>query len=80
MRHTRTLLTCALSGALFAAATGAEEANPVADATAVVMKLTGEPPRPKEPVVVKVDRPFFYAVMDGRSRTALFIGRVTDPR
>ena len=37
-------------------------------------------PRPEEPVVVKVDRPFFYAIVDGSSRTALFMGRVSDPR
>jgi serpin B len=57
-----------------------EEGTEAAAATAVVMAGKSAAPRPEKPVVVRVDRPFFYAIMDGQSRTALFIGRVTDPR
>ena len=35
---------------------------------------------PAKPIEVRVDRPFFYAIMDTASRTALFMGRVKDPR
>lgn len=35
--------------------------------------------KPK-PLVVKVDRPFLYAVQHVPSRVCLFVGRVTDPR
>jgi serpin B len=51
-----------------------------AAATAVVMELAAAMPEPEDPVELRVDRPFFYAVMDTGSRTALFLGRVTDPR
>ena len=37
-------------------------------------------PRPEEPVEVRADRPFFFAIMDTASRTSLFLGRVADPR
>jgi serine protease inhibitor len=33
-----------------------------------------------EPLEVKIDRPFFYAIQHVPSGTCLFIGRVTDPR
>jgi serine protease inhibitor len=34
----------------------------------------------KEPIHVKVDRPFIYAIQHVPSGACLFIGRVTDPR
>jgi serpin B len=57
-----------------------EKGTEAAAATAVAMVPLSAMPRPEDPVVVKVDRPFFYAIVDGRSRTALFVGRVQDPR
>jgi serine protease inhibitor len=35
---------------------------------------------PDEPIEVKVDRPFFYAIQHVPSGACLFVGRVTDPR
>jgi serpin B len=35
---------------------------------------------PPEPVTVRVDRPFFYAIQHLPSRTCLFVGHITDPR
>src|SRR5205807_9469231 len=52
-----------------------------AAATAVVMmKLSARLEKPKQPIEVKVDRPFLYAIQDIPSAACLFIGRVTDPR
>ena len=34
----------------------------------------------KEPIEVKVDRPFLYAIQHVPSGACLFIGRVADPR
>jgi len=57
-----------------------EKGTEAAAATAVVMARMSAAPRPEEPVAVRVDRPFLYAIMDTGSRTALFLGRVEDPR
>jgi len=57
-----------------------EKGTEAAAATAVVMMSESEMPRPEKPIEVRVDRPFFYTIMDTASRTALFMGRVTDPR
>jgi len=54
-----------------------EDGTEAAAATAVG---TRSMPLPETPVEVRADRPFFYAIMDTSSRTALFLGRVTDPR
>jgi serpin B len=35
---------------------------------------------PPEPIPVRADRPFFYAIQHLPTRTCLFIGHVTDPR
>ncbi|MCF7732381.1 MAG: hypothetical protein K9N23_11865 [Akkermansiaceae bacterium] len=43
-----------------------EKGTAAAAATAVVMSMRSAA-RPEEPVVVKADRPFFYAIMDGIS-------------
>jgi serpin B len=57
-----------------------EEGTEAAAATAVTMYV-GSAPGPKpEPVEVKIDRPFFYAIQHVPSGACLFIGRVTDPR
>lgn len=36
--------------------------------------------KPSDPIEVKIDRPFFYAIQHVPSGACLFIGRVTDPR
>jgi serpin B len=58
-----------------------EKGTEAAAATAVVMmELTARREIPKEPINVKVDRPFVYAIQHVPSGACLFIGRVTDPR
>lgn len=59
-----------------------EKGTEAAAATAVVMqRATAMRPEPKpEPVVVRVDRPFLFAVQHRASGACLFLGRVTDPR
>jgi serpin B len=53
-----------------------------AAATAVTMMMaTAMRPQPTPPpIVVKVDRPFLYAIQHVPSGVCLFLGRVTDPR
>jgi len=46
----------------------------------VMMELTARREQPKEPIYVKVDRPFVYVIQHVPSGACLFIGRVTDPR
>jgi len=46
----------------------------------VMMETTARFEKPKEPIHVKVDRPFLYAIQHVPSGACLFIGRVTDPR
>jgi len=43
------------------------------------MTATALMPKP-QPVEVKVDRPFVYAIQHVPSGVCLFLGRVTDPR
>lgn len=52
-----------------------------AAATAVVVAraLSAMPP-PENPLVVRVDRPFAFAIQHQSSGACLFLGRVTDPR
>jgi serpin B len=50
-----------------------------AAATAVMVPLGAGPPR-KMPPVIRVDRPFIFAVQHRASGACLFLGRVTDPR
>jgi serpin B len=58
-----------------------EKGTEAAAATAVVMmETTARFEKPKEPIHVKVDRPFLYAIQHVPSGACLFIGRVTDPR
>ena len=58
-----------------------EKGTEAAAASAVVMmELTARREEPKEPIHVKVDRPFVYAIQHVPSGACLFIGRVTDPR
>jgi serpin B len=53
-----------------------EKGTEAAAATAVVMRATG---MPTEPVTVRVDRPFLFALRDVPTGAILFFGRVTDP-
>lgn len=58
-----------------------EKGTEAAAATAVVvMELTSAVRVPDEPIEVRVDRPFLYAIQHVPSGTCLFLGRVTDPR
>ena len=58
-----------------------EKGTEAAAATAVVMiELSARLEKPKQPIEVKVDRPFRYAIQHVPSGACLFIGRVTDPR
>ncbi len=54
-----------------------EDGTEAAAATAVVMELKS---MPVSPVVVTVDRPFIFLILDQESGTILFMGRVLDPR
>lgn len=51
-----------------------------AAATAVVMTRATSMPQPEKPLVIRVDRPFAFAIQHIDSGTCLFLGRVTDPR
>jgi len=58
-----------------------EKGTEAAAATAVVMmEVSARLEKPKQPIEVKVDRPFLYAIQHIPSAACLFIGRVTDPR
>ena len=56
-----------------------EKGTEAAAATAVAM-ITRSLARPEKPVEVRLDRPFLYAIVDTRTQTALFLGRIVDPR
>jgi serpin B len=52
-----------------------------AAATAVIMmRATAALPEPVEPMVIRADRPFAFAIQHRKTGTCLFLGRVTDPR
>ena len=53
-----------------------EKGTEAAAATAVVMRATA---MPAEPVTVRVDRPFLFALRDVPTGAILFLGRVADP-
>jgi serpin B len=59
-----------------------EKGTEAAAATAATMALaTGMAHKPTPPpIMVKVDRPFLYAIQHVPSGACLFLGRVTDPR
>jgi serpin B len=58
-----------------------EHGTEAAAATAVVMmRTTAMLPEPEEPVEVRADRPFAFAIQHTPSGLCLFLGRVTDPR
>ncbi|MGZ5503533.1 MAG: serpin family protein [Chthoniobacterales bacterium] len=57
-----------------------EKGTEAAAATAVAMLSMSAAMQKPEPIEVKVDRPFLYAIQHVPSGACLFIGRVTDPR
>jgi len=59
-----------------------EEGTEAAAATAVIMAVPASamPVQPKEPRIVRVDRPFLFVIQHRASGACLFLGRVTDPR
>jgi len=57
-----------------------EKGTEAAAATAVSMLTAAAVARRAEPITVKVDHPFFYAIQHVPSGACLFVGRVTDPR
>ncbi len=58
-----------------------ERGTEAAAATAVVMaRATSVAVEPREPVEVRVDRPFLFAIQHRPSGACLFLGRMTDPR
>lgn len=57
-----------------------EKGTEAAAATAVAMMARSSMVHRPEPITVKVDRPFLYAIQHVPSGACLFIGQVTDPR
>ncbi len=57
-----------------------EKGIEAAAATAVVMMRATGMPIHREPVEVRVDRPFYFAVQHVPTGACLFVGRITDPR
>ncbi len=55
-----------------------EQGTEAAAATAIIGEVTSAPI--DEPVIVRADRPFIFAIRDVDTGTVLFLGRVTDPR
>jgi serpin B len=56
-----------------------EMGTEAAAATVVIMDVASAQ-EPEEPVEVRVDRPFLFAIRDTETGTLLFLGRVLDPR
>jgi serpin B len=56
-----------------------EKGTEAAAATAVAMVAGARAVREPEPIVVRVDRPFLYAIQHVPSGTCLFLGQVADP-
>lgn len=57
-----------------------EKGTEAAAATAAVVMQATSAMQPSEPIEVKVDRPFLYAIQQSSTGVCLFLGRVTDPR
>lgn len=54
-----------------------EEGTEAAAATVVIIGATSA--QPAEPIELRIDRPFLFAIRDTRTGTILFLGRVVDP-
>ncbi|MEI6073836.1 MAG: serpin family protein, partial [Verrucomicrobiae bacterium] len=57
-----------------------EKGIEAAAATAVVMMRATAMPVQRDPVEVRVDRPFYFAVQHSPTGTCLFLGKMVDPR
>ncbi len=57
-----------------------EAGTEAAAATAVIVAVRSRPVPEPEPPVFRADRPFLFFVWDHETETALFLGRVADPR
>jgi serpin B len=59
-----------------------EKGTEAAEATGIEASALADVPKPKPviPIVVRVDRPFVFAIQHVPSGACIFIGRVTDPR
>jgi len=57
-----------------------EEGTEAAAATGVVVGVRSMPPAPEEPLEVRADRPFAWAIVERGSGAILFAGVVADPR
>jgi serpin B len=67
-----------ISDALHKAYIGVDEAGTeAAAATAILMGVTSAPMG--EPIEVRLDRPFIYAIYDRQTGAILFLGQVTNP-
>jgi len=55
-----------------------EKGTEAAAATAIMM-MTGGPGDTSEPIVLRLDRPFLFALRDTETGAILFLGRVADP-
>lgn len=55
-----------------------ENGTEAAAATVVIMVGTSAEP-PQEPLELRIDRPFLFAIRDATTGAILFLGRVTDP-
>jgi serpin B len=56
-----------------------EKGTEAAAATAVGMRAMAAIVRPEQPIEVKIDHPFLFAIQHRPSGACIFIGRVTDP-
>jgi len=57
-----------------------EKGTEAAAATAVAMVAGARAVKEPEPIVVRVDRPFLYAIQHVPRGTCLFLGQISDPR
>lgn len=57
-----------------------EEGTEAAAATAVVIATTTAVVTPPQPIEVRVDRPFLFAIQHRATGVCLFLGRIADPR
>jgi serpin B len=57
-----------------------ENGTEAAAATVVIVGATSAAPEPEDPIELRIDRPFLFAIRDTETGTILFLGRVLDPR
>ncbi len=68
-----------VTAALHKAFIGVDEAGTeAAAATAIVVGITSAP-MPSEPLVLRLDRPFIYAIYDRQTGAIMFLGQVLNP-